>query len=427
MATVANHPAKALSNRQLLTEIKQYRQIDNWRNLAYIAQEWITGAAVLAVSIYLLHNWSAWGLHWAGAVGVWFVGVLLIGVVQHRLAGLGHEGAHYILFRNRHFNELASDLFCMFPLFATTEQYRLIHLGHHQYVNDWDKDPELTNLGKTRMMDQFPMRRRQFIYNFFVKLFWPPNSLRYIWDNIYVTVLGKGVHPYPAGGANEKAPEVLGFRLTSLLGFAFLIGLVAALRLMCVYFPETFWLQLAVPAAAWLGAVGIVYAMPESWYFRSPLKKQVFSSRFVSVFRLGFYVVLMTGLSIARFQTGTDWALYFWLLWVVPLFTSFPYYMLIRDIFQHANADEGRFTNSRVFFTGPVTRWAFFVYGQDIHVTHHLFSGIPHYRLPALHKMLMEENDEYREQVIECHGIFANHGDHPTAIDVMTPGYHHGV
>jgi fatty acid desaturase len=57
--------------------------------------------------------------------------------------------------------------------------------------------------------------------------------------------------------------------------------------------------------------------------------------------------------------------------------------MLLRDIYQHTNADDGRLTNSRVAFADPFTRWAVFVYGQDMHIPHHLFPAIPHNRLPA--------------------------------------------
>ena len=110
---------------------------------------------------------------WAWNIPVVAVALLLIGAVQHRFAGLGHEGAHWILLKNRFWNELVSDWFCMFPIFSTTAQYRHMHLGHHEYTNDWERDPELLNLGQTRMMDQFPMTKRQFLYHFTVALFVP--------------------------------------------------------------------------------------------------------------------------------------------------------------------------------------------------------------------------------------------------------------
>ena len=56
-------------------------------------------------------------------------------------------------------NDLAGDLFCMFPILATLHFYRLFHLAHHQYTNDPERDPDLVSLGASKMSDQFPMPR----------------------------------------------------------------------------------------------------------------------------------------------------------------------------------------------------------------------------------------------------------------------------
>jgi hypothetical protein len=42
--------------------------------------------------------------------------------------------------------------------------------------------------------------------------------------------------------------------------------------------------------------------------------------------------------------------------------TSFPFFILLRDVYQHTYADDGRLTNTRAFFPDPFTRWAVFVY-----------------------------------------------------------------
>ncbi len=121
-----------------------------------------------------------------------------------------------------------------------------------------------------------------------------------------------------------------------------------------------------------------------------------------------------------RFVTGGRSTLYFFLLWVVPVGTSFMFFMLLRDIYQHTNADDGRFTHSRVFFCDPLTQWAVFVHGQGLHIPHHLFPAVPHYRLGELHDLLKRRHVNYSEQVVECHGTFSNEGGYPTVLDVLT-------
>ena len=98
--------------------------------------------------------------------------------------------------------------------------------------------------------------------------------------------------------------------------------------------------------------------------------------------------------------------------------------MLLRDVYQHSNADTGRLTNSRVFFTDPLTRWAVFVYGQDMHIPHHLFPAIPHYCLKELHQLLKKSSPNYREHVVECHGTFHDPDRRVTILDEMSRTTH---
>jgi fatty acid desaturase len=109
------------------------------------------------------------------------------------------------------------------------------------------------------------------------------------------------------------------------------------------------------------------------------------------------------------------------LLWFVPMGSSFMTFMLLRDVYQHANADDGRLTNSRVFYTDPFTRWAVFVYGQDMHVPHHLFPAVPHYRLPELHQVLRDGHAEYAARVVECHGtLLPSRPGAPSILDELS-------
>jgi fatty acid desaturase len=411
----AKQLGKTLNSRELNALIHPLRYRDNYRNLLYLAIDYLTLVATLVPAIAFVHMRGTWGLSWAWDIPVVVLAAMLVGVVQHRFAGLGHEGAHYILLRKVLWNELVSDLFCMFPLFSTTAQYRLIHLGHHEYTNDWERDPELLNLGKTRAMDEFPMSKGEFVYRFFIRIFWPPALLRYMWDNIYVTTLGNGVHPY-AKTCTERRGMVGSFRVTSLLGLGYLVAMIAVIGYLSHF--GTVAQFVVAPVALMAVACAAIAALPGDWFFRSDLKP-VYSSKVTSVMRLGWLTALETVLAGSFFITGFEWGVYFWLFWVLPLFTSFPYYMLLRDLYQHANADDGKLTNSRVIFCNPIMRWAMFIYGQDVHLTHHLYPAVPHYNLPALHNLLVENNVEYAEHVVECHGMFWNNNGQLTMLDVV--------
>jgi fatty acid desaturase len=138
------------------------------------------------------------------------------------------------------------------------------------------------------------------------------------------------------------------------------------------------------------------------------------------VLRLTGFTWFHSGLGLLGGVAGDLVSFCFWTLWVLPLVTTFPFFLWLRDIYQHTNADDGRLTNTRVFFTDPFTRWAVFVYGQDMHVPHHLFPAIPHYRLARLHRLLKTRHPDYAASVVECHGTFWNREGRPTILDTLT-------
>ncbi len=142
--------------------------------------------------------------------------------------------------------------------------------------------------------------------------------------------------------------------------------------------------------------------------------------RLTSVLRLVYYTALLLVLAELRWATAGRSALYVMLLWIVPLSSTFMFFMFLRDVYQHSNADAGRLTNSRVFFTDPFTRWAVFVYGQDMHIPHHLFPTVPHFRLRELHELLKSQHSAYQSDVVETHGTFHDSHGRRTILDEMT-------
>ncbi len=375
-------------------------------------------AVVLGATITFSIERQRLGLSFAWDIPTLLIAYVLIGGLQHRLAGLGHESAHYTLFKNRWANDLAGDLFCFFPIFATLHQYRVTHLAHHQFTNDWTKDPDLTDVGRPKGVHDFPMTRPQFIYRYFVRFLLPWVLPNYMAKLALQSVFGKGENPYLVDPKFQKkhAVDPSPIRWLSLLGVIYLFGLAGTMNGLFAA-GRTNQLIMTV-AGAYLMAMGILILAPESAFFRSPIKN-IYSSRAEAMIRLSAMTLLLSSFPIIRSLTGIHAGAYFILLWVGPLLTTMAYFMLLRDVYQHANADQGRLTNSRVFFSDRFTRWAVFVYGQDMHVPHHLYPAIPHYHLPQAHHYLKAMSAEYRQHVVECDGVFSNQTGLPTILDVM--------
>ena len=137
--------------------------------------------------------------------------------------------------------------------------------------------------------------------------------------------------------------------------------------------------------------------------------------------RVTYLALLYGALSAVQLAGwGAAWA-YFGLLWLLPLFTTFPLFMILRQWVQHGNADRGRYTNTRVFLVGPLVRYAVFPFGMDYHLPHHLMASVPHYNLKQLHEIMLRD-PEYRDKGIIVEGYFGDEDNalgHPTAMGVL--------
>ena len=187
-------------------------------------------------------------------------------------------------------------------------------------------------------------------------------------------------------------------------------------------------LLLGVGAAITLGTIGTLYAaamafyllIPDDWYQGSRVEP-VFSYRVLFTTRLTFMAILYTALT-AIDLTGTNkaWG-YFALYWIVPLFTTFPVFMILREWLQHGNADRGKMTNSRVFMTGPLFNFAVMPWGMNYHLPHHLMSSVPHYNLKKLHELLLRD-PEYAEKGVVVEGLYGPSDPatgRPTALGIL--------
>jgi fatty acid desaturase len=414
----ASSQRPTFGDRGLQREIMQLREVDQVTNLVYLALDYASLIVVIGSAVLFAQSRASWGFAWSWNIPVFALAIVLIGGIQHRLAGLGHEAAHYTFMKNRFLNDFLPDVLCMFPLMTTVHFYRLFHLAHHQFTNDPQRDPDLQNLGHGKRAEEFPMSRGRFLRVIYLGvLVAPTRFLRYQWAYFQVNTLGQGKNVYVRtllGGSGDEGPWP---RLGTILGIAYLLG-----------FNLVTWILTSTNRVPWLLpsgllgmglAAGVTYGLPAWAVFRSPLR-QAYSTRFGGVARLAYFTILLEILAHLRWLTGGVSAIYFTVLWLVPLMTSFMFFMFLRDVYQHSNADSGRLTNSRVFFTDPFTRWAVFVYGQDMHIPHHLFPAIPHYRLRHLHELLKQDHPGYRDHVVETHGTFHDPEGRPTILDEMS-------
>jgi fatty acid desaturase len=314
---------------------------DNRTNVVYLIKEYVLLGLILAGCGIAHARWADGTLPIAAFVPIAALGIFAVGAIQHRFSALAHDASHYALFRNKLANELASDLLLMFPIFGMTQRFRATHLGHHQYLNDPERDPDIARLNDP-VPHRFPMPKGAFVRRYVLAAaLWPPSTLRYLFGQ--------------AKGANSSQGAV-----SSSLRTIYRFKLGRCLR-----------------GAYWLSVLTTVHAF---------------------------------GL----------WPLFF-LFWVAPALTIFPMLMQLREIAHHSNAPgEDRITGSRIFRVHPLWSACVFPYGQDDHLTHHLFAMVPHYNMAAANRILLED-PRIREGAVVCRGFFFRTigTDGPSVLDVL--------
>ncbi len=404
--------AKSLDDPAFKAELQRLRRTDNLTNWYYLARTYLYLAAVIGGAVWVFE------LARTGAISIWWAvpaslaAVVLVGAGQHQLSGLAHEGVHHILFRGRLLNDLASDLLTMFPLFSATHLYRLQHLAHHQFVNDPDRDPDVSQLRTSGHWLDVPVTPRVFLRTL-VRQMWVPKLVRFMRVRARYNATGAEHSPYLIKGQKPSRTAVR-------IGLLYILLLVVALTTL-YYTADPVWL-VAVPAALWAVFAVVFWRLPADRYIRTRLHPVV-SARTMTILRIGFITAVFTALALFTRLTGAPAVLYYVVLWVVPIFTSFSFFMILRQIVQHGNADRGWMTNTRTFLVGRAINFAVFPMGQDYHLPHHMYATIPHYRLRRLHELLMQY-PEYREKGVEVKGYFFAAGypkTAPTVLDVLGP------
>ncbi len=414
MDAVTAAPVRADSTSGVsLRTIQELKERDNVTNVFYIARIWTIIAATAVATIWAWQAYFAGTLAWGWLIPISAVAIAIMGASQHNLGAVIHEGTHYLLFKDKKLNELASDWLAGFPIYTSTHAYRLHHFAHHQFVNDPERDPIFDQIEDGQYWLDFPVHHMELLWGV-LRLLWPVTLVKYIVARAKYAAIGSEKNPF-------SNPEKAGSPWPARVGVLFAVVCPIVLLPLLAY--GQYALAGAALALGWAATVAYYLLIPDEAIPENRIKP-VISDRWTTIGRMTFLAMVYGGLTWAEAATGAPAWGYYGLLWIVPLFTTFPVFMIFREWCQHGNADRGRMTNTRVFLVDPFSRYAVFPLGMEYHLPHHLFAGVPHYKLKQLHELMRQDNPEYAQKgrVVENWAAHAPNGN-PTIIDILGPHY----
>ncbi len=242
--------------RQTPAEVQALKARDNTTNWLYLARIYVVSAAAIGGAVWVDQAAMSGAVSWWWAIAATLTAIVVIGASQHQFGGVIHEGTHFMLFANRTLNELASDWLGAFPILTTTYHYRLHHLAHHQFVNDPERDPDISQLHESHHWLDFPITHVEMLWAL-LKQLWLPNLFRYTITRARYSSIGGGHNPY----ANPDQPGTI---RPLRAGILFAVGAPA------VVIPLTVmgnWLAVAIVLPVmWAVVVTILWMLPDTAY-----------------------------------------------------------------------------------------------------------------------------------------------------------------
>jgi fatty acid desaturase len=406
--TASRLPSRSALDAEAIKTLKGRDNSTNWLHFTHLY-------AVIGLTIWAAISLNAWlnaaGYAWGWTIAVNVVAIIILGATQHQLGGAVHEGTHFLLFKNRVLNELASDWLAAFPIYTSTYQFRIHHLAHHQFVNDPERDPDIAQLKESGHWLDFPIPSIELLWAF-VKRLSPLKMLLFTVFRAKYSAVGFDGHAY-------LDPEEKSSKWPLRVGILYAVAVpIATAELIRFGYAD---IGVAILCFSTPAAILYLLLTPEKSFQQTRLAP-VISHRATMLSRVVYFAVLygtLTAVTVSGIAPAWRW---FTLYWVIPLFTSFPIYMMLRQWVQHGNADRGRYTNTRVFLTGPLVRYAIFPWGMDYHLPHHLMASVPHYNLKRLHEHLLED-PTYREKGIVLQGLFVSPGEGQSILAALGPAH----
>lgn len=127
--------------------LRRFARPNPWRWLLGAAQEW----TVIGLTLWACNQWPHWWL--------WIPAIFVIGTRQHGLGILAHEGVHFLVSRNRFWNDFLANALASYPITYPVSGYRTMHLKHHRLL-DTAEDPERASIDYYPKEWSFPISKR---------------------------------------------------------------------------------------------------------------------------------------------------------------------------------------------------------------------------------------------------------------------------
>ncbi|PZQ22175.1 MAG: fatty acid desaturase [Sphingopyxis macrogoltabida] len=285
----------------------------------------IAHAWIVSIGVIALAAWTQSPL-------AWLLAVILVGGRQLGLAILMHDAAHGALHPNRRINNFLGQWLSGAAVGSDLIAYRTYHLQHHKFTQQ-PEDPDLS------LSKPFPTTRaslgRKILRDVTGQTFFKQRAAQFTLAFRGLKAMLRGEKP-ASGGAGTKAGTPFNKQSDD--------GMTS-------------------PTVDLAGTIAVTRAVGR------------------------FLVVQAVLLAASLLLYG--WTPY--LLWLAGLATTFQLYLRIRNIAEHACTTTGSqdpFTHARTTHAGWIARATVAPYWVNYHAEHHLFMGVPCYRLPQVHAAL---------------------------------------
>jgi len=268
---------------------------------------------------------------WSQNPFAWLLAIIFVGGRQLGLAILMHEAAHGALHPNRKINNFLGQWLTGAATGSDLIAYRTYHLQHHKFTQQAE-DPDLS-LSKPFPTTRASLRRK-ILRDLTGQTFLKQRRAQFGYALIGLKAMLRGAAAGGSGSTRAGTP----FNKQSDDG-------------------------LTSPTADLAGAMAVTRAVGR------------------------FLVVQAVLLAASLLLYG--WTPY--LLWLAALATTFQLYVRIRNIAEHActtTGSEDPFTHARTTHANWLERATVAPYWVNYHAEHHLFMGVPCYRLPQVHAAL---------------------------------------